>query len=84
MIAETVEEFVEWATDQQNEEFFKVNERIYGQDLHNAFVSDNSDFQKLSNRVFYRWIDAYINYKFKTSAKWARDMRGKYFMIEGK
>ena len=84
LIAETVEEFVEWATDQQNEEFFKVNERIYGQDLHNAFVSDNSDFQKLSNRVFYRWIDAYINYKFKTSAKWARDMRGKYFMIEGK
>jgi len=84
LIAETVEEFVEWATDQQNEEFFKINERIYGQDLHNAFVSDNSDFQKLSNRVFYRWIDAYINYKFKTSAKWARDMRGKYFMIEGK
>ena len=82
LIAETVEEFVEWATDQQNEEFFKVNERIYGQDLHNAFVSDNSDFQKLSNRVFYRWIDAYINYKFKTSAKWARDNRGKYFMIE--
>ncbi len=84
LIAETVEEFVEWATDQQNEELFKINERIYGQDLHNAFVSDNSDFQKLSNRVFYRWIDAYINYKFKTSAKWARDMRGKYFMIEGK
>ena len=84
LIAETVEEFVEWATDQQNEEFFKINERIYGQDLHNAFVSDNSDFQKLSNRVFYRWIDAYINYKFKTSAKWARDMRGKYFIIEGK
>lgn len=84
LIAETVEEFVEWATDQQNEEFFKVNERIYGQDLHNAFVSDNSDFQKLSNRVFYRWIDAYINYKFKTSAKWARDNRGKYFMIDVK
>lgn len=84
LIAETVEEFVEWATDQQNEELFKINERIYGQDLHNAFVSDNSDFQKLSNRVFYRWIDAYINYKFKTSAKWARDNRGKYFMIEGK
>jgi len=84
LIAETVEEFVEWATDQQNEEFFKVNERIYGQDLHNAFVGDNSDFQKLSNRVFYRWLDAYINYKFKTSAKWARDNRGKYFMIEGK
>lgn len=82
LIAETVEEFVEWATDQQNEDLFLIGERVYGQDLYNSFVSDNSDFQKLSNRTFYKWIDAYISYKFKKSADWSRDMRGRYFIIK--
>jgi hypothetical protein len=84
LIAETVEEFVEWATDQQNEELFKPGERIYGQELHYAFVNDNSDFSKLSNRVFYRWVNAYVSYKFKSTPVWSRDQRGKYFIFSNK
>jgi hypothetical protein len=84
LIAETTEEFVEWATDQQNEELFKINERIYGTDLYNSFVSDNSDFQKLSNRAFYRWVNAFVSYKFNVEPEWARDMKGKYLIIEEK
>lgn len=82
LIAETCEEFVEWATDEQNESLFKMNERIYGGDLHDSFVSDNSDFQKLSNRAFYKWVNAYVNYKFNTTPEWQRDMRGKYLTIK--
>ena len=84
LIAETTEEFVEWATDQQNEELFKINERTYGTDLYNSFVSDNSDFQKLSNRAFYRWVNAFVSYKFNVEPEWARDMKGKYLIIEEK
>ena len=84
LIAETVEEFVEWATDQQNEDLFVTGGRIYGQELYTSFVNENSDFQKLSHRAFYRWVDAYVNYKFKTSPYWSRDMRGKYFLISSK
>lgn len=82
LIAETCEEFVEWSTDRQNENMFRIDEKIYGQDLHDSFVSDNSDFQKLSNRLFYKWVNAYISYKFDVSPEWARDARGRYFIIK--
>ena len=84
LIAETVEEFVDWITDEDNEAMVKVNERIRGKDLHTMFISDNSDFSKLAERVFYRWFASYVRFKFDTDVKIGRDMQGKYFIIEEK
>jgi hypothetical protein len=84
LIAETVEEFVDWITDEDNEAMVKVNERIRGKDLHTMFISDNSDFSNLSERVFYRWFAAYVRFKFDTDVKTGKDNQGKYFIIEQK
>ena len=84
LIAETVEEFVDWITDQDNEELVTVNERIRGKDLHRMFINDNQDFTKLSERVFYRWFAAYVRYRFGVDPKSDKDVEGKYFIIEQK
>lgn len=84
LIAETVEEFVDWITDQDNEELVKVNERIRGKDLHMMFIRDNSDFSNLAERVFYRWFASYVRFKFDIDVKTGKDNQGKYFIIEDK
>jgi len=84
LIAETVEEFVDWITDQDNEELVKVNERIRGKDLHMMFIRDNSDFSNLAERVFYRWFASYVRFKFDRDVKTGKDNQGKYFIIEDK
>ena len=84
LIAETVEEFVDWITDQDNEELVKVNERIRGKDLHTMFIRDNSDFSNLAERVFYRWFASYVRFKFDRDVKTGKDNQGKYFIIEDK
>lgn len=84
LIAETVEEFVDWITDQDNETLVQLNKRIRGKDLHTMFVSENSDFSNLSERVFYRWFASYVRFRFDTDVKTGKDNQGKYFIIEEK
>jgi hypothetical protein len=84
LIAETVEEFVDWITDEDNESMIRVNERVRGKDLHRMFIADNQDFSNLAERVFYRWFASYVRFRFGVEPKSDKDVEGKYFIIEQK
>jgi hypothetical protein len=88
-IAETDMAFYEWVTDVNNNDIFRIEERIYGNDLWNAFTADFTDFARggkrsISQTRFYQWMNSYALYRTGNDPEWGRDMRGKYLIIKQK
>jgi hypothetical protein len=78
--AETDYSFHEWLYDKHNN-MIKMNEKLYTQDLHNAFVADYSDFSRLSQQRFNKWLKAYGLYETGIEPEFGRDRIGKWVMF---
>jgi hypothetical protein len=88
-IAETDMNFYEWVLDPNNDNIFKLDVRVYGNDLWNTFISEFPDFAKggkrsISQNRFYQWMTAYSVFRTGIDPEWNRDARGKYIIIKTK
>jgi hypothetical protein len=85
-MAETDYSFYEWVSDPLNDAI-RYNQRLYGNDLWNAFIADYPDFSKggkrhMSQTRFYDWLNTFANYQCGRDMVGGRDMRGKWLIIE--
>ncbi len=88
-IAETDMSFYEWVTDPNNDSIIKLDNRVYGNDLWNAFTADSPDFARggkrsISQSRFYQWMTTYAKFTTKIEPEWGRDAIGKYIIIKTK
>jgi len=83
-IAETSTDFWEWATAEDNGET-KLGAISIGQTIHNNFTDEYPDYgnygrYKISHNKFYKWLDAYGEFKFGSKPRIFRNAMGK--MVE--
>ena len=89
--AETCHEFIEWCgvVGGIPNEKLKIKTKLYKNDLYLDFVEENPDYapkskMTVSRTRYYKWLNAYSEFKYNCLPEEGRDERGKWLVFRSK
>ena len=92
LASETCHEFIEWMgliEDSKSPDLFRVNKKIFKDDLYLDFIKDNPDFapkakMTISRTVFYKWLNSFGVFSKDYEVVEGRSNQGRWIMFKTK
>ena len=92
LASETCHEFIEWMgliEDSKSPDLFRVNKKIFKDDLYLDFIKDNPDFapkakMTISRTVFYKWLNSFGVFSKDCDVEEGRSNQGRWIMFKTK